>query len=485
MNSGYPYNQSYPFGPALLLSGGTMSGAIAMGANKVTGIADGTNPQDAVSLNQLNNAVASLTPKADCAAATTTALAAATYNNGSSGVGATLTLTVAAVLVLDGYTPLLGDRILVKNQAAPANNGLYAVTTLGTVLINAVLTRTTDFDQPAEIDGAITFIINGSTNAGTRWQCLASGAVTIGTTAINWSLFTGSTYSADGTTISLSGTTFALITPVAVANGGTGGTTATGTGAVVLATSPTLVTPALGTPSSGSLANCTGYPISFPTDFLSGQNACAVQYSSTTVIQVGTGSIYSPVDSAVLTISSPLTNTPTLGASTMYYVYLTAGGASLTVNSTAPATNYQGTAWKTAGGLRYLGCFLTDASSHIISFLRVGNMQLYQGTQHSNAPWRILTNGGSTTPDTVVSASAVVPKTSFILIAFLAAGSQAAYLSNSNGPSATTSSGLYYIPPLQQVTWQPMPLNSSQAFTYCLPSGAGFYVDALGFIEDR
>lgn len=206
------------------------TGSLSIGTQKLVNVVDPSSPQDAATKNYVDNAVASLTPKADCAAATTTALAAATYNNGSSGVGATLTLTVAAVLVLDGYTPVLNDRILVKNQAAPANNGVYVVSTLGTVLINAVLTRSTDFDQPAEIDGAITFIINGSTNAGTRWQCLASGAVTIGTTAINWSAFTGSTYAADGTTLSLSGTTFSLITPVAIANGGTGNATGAASG---------------------------------------------------------------------------------------------------------------------------------------------------------------------------------------------------------------------------------------------------------------
>ena len=46
-----------------------------------------------------------------------------------------------------------------------------------------------------------------------------------------------------------------------VANGGTGVTTSTGTGAVVLSTSPTLITPALGTPSSGVLTNATGLPL--------------------------------------------------------------------------------------------------------------------------------------------------------------------------------------------------------------------------------
>ena len=68
---------------------------------------------------------------------------------------------------------------------------------------------------------------------------------------------TGLTYS--GGPITTSGT-ITMAGTLAVANGGTGGTTSTGTGAVVLATSPTLVTPALGTPSSGTATNLTGLP---------------------------------------------------------------------------------------------------------------------------------------------------------------------------------------------------------------------------------
>jgi len=55
--------------------------------------------------------------------------------------------------------------------------------------------------------------------------------------------------------------TFTLAGTLAVANGGTGVTTSTGTGAAVLNTSPTLVTPALGTPASGVATNLTGLPL--------------------------------------------------------------------------------------------------------------------------------------------------------------------------------------------------------------------------------
>ena len=56
-------------------------------------------------------------------------------------------------------------------------------------------------------------------------------------------------------------TSLTLGSPLPVASGGTGVTTSTGTGAVVLSTSPTLVTPLLGTPTSGVMTNCTGVPL--------------------------------------------------------------------------------------------------------------------------------------------------------------------------------------------------------------------------------
>ena len=63
-----------------------------------------------------------------------------------------------------------------------------------------------------------------------------------------------------GTALSVSGGTLA-VTTVPVANGGTGTATSTGTGSVVLNTSPTLITPILGTPASGTLTNATGLPL--------------------------------------------------------------------------------------------------------------------------------------------------------------------------------------------------------------------------------
>jgi hypothetical protein len=71
-----------------------------------------------------------------------------------------------------------------------------------------------------------------------------------------------SSFSAGTTGLTPSTATTGAVTlagTLAVANGGTGVTTSTGSGSNVLSTSPTLVTPLLGTPTSGTLTNCTGY----------------------------------------------------------------------------------------------------------------------------------------------------------------------------------------------------------------------------------
>ncbi len=93
-----------------------------------------------------------------------------TYSNGTAGVGATLTAGSVGALVIDGYTVLLNDRILVKNQASDLQNGIYAETTLGTGGVAYVLTRATDFDSVPKINYAGPLTINqGSTLAAQIW----------------------------------------------------------------------------------------------------------------------------------------------------------------------------------------------------------------------------------------------------------------------------------------------------------------------------
>lgn len=122
--------------------------------------------------------------------AATTGPLTATYNNGASGVGATLTNAFTlAPLVIDGVTVIAGQRVLINNQAAPAQNGIYLVTAPGTIFTPWVLTRATDFNSSTTISqGSQIAVSEGSTNAGTIWIETDPGPFVVGTTAILFSV---------------------------------------------------------------------------------------------------------------------------------------------------------------------------------------------------------------------------------------------------------------------------------------------------------
>src|SRR6056300_232521 len=107
-----------------------------------------------------------------------------TYNNGTLGVGATLTLSTG-ISTLDGYTLVDGDRILIKDESTQAHNGIYIRTS------STVFTRATDFDTTAEIaSGDFLFVENGTTN-GSNGYVQTETTTTIGTSAINFEQFSG------------------------------------------------------------------------------------------------------------------------------------------------------------------------------------------------------------------------------------------------------------------------------------------------------
>ena len=283
-------NSSLTVGTTAISLGGT---SLTLGG--LTSVAVTQDPVSALQLatKQYVDAVAqNLNIHASCNAATTGTLASitggtVTYNNGTSGVGATLTLSVA-LTVLDGYTLVNGNRIVVKNEVTQANNGIYTWATGGTVL-----TRATDFDTNIEIaSGDFTFVTSGPLYANTGWvQTLP--VTTVGTSPISFTQFSGAgTYTA-GTGLTLTGSQFS-ITNTLVTAGAYGSATAVGTftvnaqGQLTLAGNTT-ITPAvgsitglgtgvatalaiavgtagsvlvnggvLGTPSSGTVTNLTG-----------------------------------------------------------------------------------------------------------------------------------------------------------------------------------------------------------------------------------
>jgi hypothetical protein len=158
----------------------------------------------------------------------------ATYNNGSSGVGATLTNAGTQVaLTLDGILMTVGKRVLIYNQTAQAQNGVYTVTTVGTVSTNWVLTRATDANTYGLRDpnalgyNDAFFVTNGNTGAGETYVCTTTGTITFGTTAITFAQISSAQVYSAGTGLTLTNTTFS-ITNTAVTAGAYGSSTQVG-----------------------------------------------------------------------------------------------------------------------------------------------------------------------------------------------------------------------------------------------------------------
>jgi hypothetical protein len=277
----------------------TALGAAALGGAAFSGevtVQTPVNPSDAVTKAYADAIAQGLSVKPSVQEATAAALPANTYSNGASGVGATLTAALAGVLTVDGIAVALGDRVLVQNEAAPANNGIYTVTTLGTVGVAYILTRAVDMNTAASIPGAFAFTEQGTANTGAGFTVASEGPFTIGTTAVTWTQFSGAGEITSGTGLSKSGNTLSLITPVAAGNLPTG-TTST-KGALQLDGTATDIQPT-GTQAAGS----------------SGQAADAKHVHFSSGMYLCAPSIYAPAGQVRLAVSSttlaPFNSAPT------------------------------------------------------------------------------------------------------------------------------------------------------------------------------
>jgi hypothetical protein len=445
-----------------LTNGTTGTGTIVLNDSPVL-IGNPTGPTPAVSDNStsvattafvttaVNSALAASPNMPACDYATVVALSA-TYDNGASGVGATLTAISFGAISVDGSNPAVGESVLVKNQSSGFENGPYIVTIAGDGITLGVLTRRSDFDTSADISqGDKTFIRLGSTLSSTTWEMDTQGTIIVGTTNINWNQISGQGTYVAGTALTLTGSTFSVTntgvtassygsstaipvlsisaqgqitaastavviapagtltgttlasnvvtssltsvgtivsgvwngTAITVDNGGTGlstltanaivigngassptflspstsgnvvrsnGTTwasttlsavdlsngVTGSGLVVLQTSPTLITPALGTPTSGTLSSCTGLPISSGVSGLASGIATflatpsSANFSAAVTDETGSGSL--------VFATSPTLVTPNIGAAIGTSLELT-GTAGATIGSQTASSN--------------------------------------------------------------------------------------------------------------------------------------------------
>lgn len=156
----------------------------------------------------------------------------ATYNNGTAGVGATLTNAgTQTALVIDGITLSVADRVLIYTQTTQTQNGIYVVTSVGSGSTNWVLTRSSDANTYVNAspnglsEGSTVFVQQGTTGAGETYTCTTQGTITFGTTAIVFAQISSAQIYSAGTGLTLTGTQFSLTTPVSTTLGGTGLTT--------------------------------------------------------------------------------------------------------------------------------------------------------------------------------------------------------------------------------------------------------------------
>lgn len=474
--------------PFALKGANTDITSIALTTGTITTAPSSSN--DIVNKSYADSIATGINFHAACNYATTAALPANTYNNGSSGVGATLTAVAVGTLTIDGYTFTVADvglRILVKNEVTGANNGAYTLTQAGTALLPYILTRATDYDSSGsginEIDqGDLFLVLSGTTNGNTSWVQQTPLPITVGTTSLVFLQFAAvQTYTA-GTGLSLitnqfsitnigtagtygsatqvpvlttnaqgqvTGVTNTTVTPAigSITGLGTGVATflatpssanlaaavtdETGSGALVFATSPTLVTPILGTPQSGVMTNVTGLPL---TTGVTG---------TLPIANGGTGQITA---SAAFNALSPITTTGDLiignGTNSATRLAIGANNYVLTSNGTTAV-------WAAASGSGATISNDTSTATNIYPLLANATSGLVATVYTSNANLLYKPSTGEFTSSIHISSNGIQVNSKTVSTSYTIAtgnsGMSAGPITIASGKSVTVSSGSRWV----------------------------------------
>lgn len=167
---------------------------VNLGNFKITNLASPVGAADATNKGYVDNAVAGISWKDSVRAASTTA-----YTSPPGGV-----------VAVDGVSIVAADRVLLKNQANPVENGLWKVVSAGN------WTRAVDADDPGEMDGAAVFVMEGTVNADTAWVCTTNAPITVGTTALTFAQFAGGGTVTAGAGMTQSGNTLNVIADASI-----------------------------------------------------------------------------------------------------------------------------------------------------------------------------------------------------------------------------------------------------------------------------
>ena len=375
-------NSSITLGTTTIALGGTS--LTPAGLTSVTVTQDPTQALQLTTKQYVDAIASNVNYHAACNYATTADLGTVLYNNGASGVGATITkLTPFATLAIDGGNPTVGQRILVKNETSGQYNGIYTVTSVGSGVTGWVLTRATDYDQSGtganEIaPGDTTFIISGTVNASTQWVQTTDFPIVVGTTSLTFVQIGGPGAYTAGTGLTLTGTQFSITNTTVSANS-YGSATQVGTFTVnaqgqLTAAGNTTVTPAVGsiTGLGTGVATALAVNVGSAGAFVVNGGALGTPSSGTVTNLTGTASINingtvgatTPTTGAFTTITASGVITSTLATGTAPFTVASTTtvanlGATNTVNTgitavTSGATNYLTFVTATSGNLPQL-----------------------------------------------------------------------------------------------------------------------------------
>lgn len=140
---------------------------VSFNSQRISNLSDPSSAQDAATKAYVDAIAQGLDVKASCRAATTASI------------------TLSGTQTIDGVSLLAGDRVLVKNQSTGSQNGIY-------VVASGAWSRATDADASSEVTpGAFTFIEEGTTNADSGWILTTDAPITLGTTALTFTQFSG------------------------------------------------------------------------------------------------------------------------------------------------------------------------------------------------------------------------------------------------------------------------------------------------------
>ena len=161
---------------------------VAFNARKITGLGDPVSAQDAATKNYVDLTVQGLDPKQSVRAASTANIA-----------------TLSGAMTIDGVALVAGDRVLVKDQTAPAQNGVYLVAA-------STWNRASDMDAWGELVSAYLFVEQGAVNADVGFLCTVDPGGTLGSTAITFVQFNGAGQVTAGAGLTKTGNTIDLVT---------------------------------------------------------------------------------------------------------------------------------------------------------------------------------------------------------------------------------------------------------------------------------